>query len=143
MPRHPALERTLKTVNNNHNVNTGGEVMSRVGAQNPGVEIMPVIPEEAMVEISEEAEPLKVAPSPIMPSAAEIEEHRISHIPYRSWCRECVMGRGLGEKRGLHQGRDHGVAIVGIDYFYITTRGIEKRQEMTDAYPLDAEGRRT
>ena len=53
------------------------------------------------------------------------------------------MGRGLGEKRGRHQGRDYEVAIVGTDYFYITTRGIEKRQEMTDAYPLDAEGRRT
>ena len=143
MHRHPDFERTLKTVNNYPNVDIGGEVVSRVCATNPGIEIMPVIPEEDMVEISEEAEPLKVAPSPTMPSAAEIEEHRISHIPYRSWCRECVMGRGLGEKRGRHQGRDHGVAIVGIDYFYVTTRGIEKRQEMTDAYPLDAEGRRT
>ena len=43
----------------------------------------------------EEAEPFRKAMSPIMPPAAEVEEHRITHIPYRSWCKECNMGRGL------------------------------------------------
>ena len=32
----------------------------------------------------EEVEPLRKAPSPTMPSAADVEEHRISHVPYRS-----------------------------------------------------------
>ena len=117
--------------------------MSGVRASNPGREIMPTIPEEEVVEISDEAEPLKTAPSPTMPSAAEVEEHRISHIPFRSWCRECTMGRGLGEQRGRHQQREHKIAIVGVDYFYITTGGIQRRQEMAEEYPLNAEGRRT
>ncbi len=45
--------------------------------------------EGTMVEIngeSEEAEPLVVAPSPKMPDPATVEEHRITHIPFRCWC---------------------------------------------------------
>ena len=37
--------------------------------------------------------PIKMA-SPKLPSELEIEEHELSHVPYRSWCRHCVRGRG-------------------------------------------------
>ena len=46
--------------------------------------------------IEEECQPVKVSPSPMMPTAAEVEEHRISHIPFRNWCRECIEGKALG-----------------------------------------------
>ncbi len=68
-----------------------------------------------------DVEPLKHGSSPVMPSAAEVEEHRTSgHIPYRSWCSECAMGRGLGEQRGRHEGRPHAIPVIGMDYWYIT-----------------------
>ena len=76
--------------------------------------------ESELIEIDdrvEEAEPLKIAPSPKQPSAADIELHRITHWPYRSWCEECVKGRGLGEQRGTHAGRAHEVPIVGLGCF--------------------------
>ncbi len=44
-------------------------------------------------EPNDDVEPMKVAPSPQMPSAAEVEEHRVSHLPFRSWCRECMEGK--------------------------------------------------
>ena len=44
-------------------------------------------------EESQEVEPIATAPSPTAPSPAEIEEHRLTHIPFRNWCRECMMGR--------------------------------------------------
>jgi len=50
-------------------------------------------------EDSEEVQASKIAPNPSLPSAAEVEEHRISHLPFRSWCKECIIGRALGEKR--------------------------------------------
>ena len=84
----------------------------------------------------EEAEPLKVAPSPKQPSPADVELHRTTHWPYRSWCEECVKGRGLGEQRGTHAGRDHEVPIVGLDYFYMTEKGLENRSDL--AYANDA-----
>ena len=58
----------------------------------------------------EEAEPLRRPPVPKLPSAAEIEDHRRTHIPYRSWCRDCILGRALGEKRGVHAGRPCDIA---------------------------------
>ena len=65
-----------------------------------------------------------------MPDASEVEEHRKNHLPYRNWCTECVMGRGVVERRGAHTGRKHMIPRVGIDYFYITGGGIKRRREL-------------
>ena len=66
------------------------------------------------------------------------EDHRKSHLPYRSWRRECVMGRGLGEQRGAHEGREHTIPRVGVDYWYITLKGLNKRDELD--YEADTNG---
>ena len=29
-------------------------------------------------------------PSPYMPTISEIRQHKTTHVPYRSWCDECV-----------------------------------------------------
>ena len=36
--------------------------------------------------------PKRVA-DPKMPTQAEIDEHNLTHMPYRSWCIHCVRGR--------------------------------------------------
>ncbi len=75
--------------------------------------------------------PMRRAAIPIKPaSESEIEDHRKCHLPYRSWCRECVMGRGLGEQRGAHQGRAHEIPRVGVDYWFITSKGLTKKDEL-------------
>ena len=81
-------------------------------------------------ELEAEVEPLRIAPSPKLPSPADVEEHRLTHNPYRSWCKFCVMGRGLGEKRGAHTGRDHQIPRLGVDYWYITSDGMKRRAEL-------------
>ncbi len=86
----------------------------------------------------EEVRAMRQALIPNKPSASEIEEHRKCHTPYRSWCPWCVMGRGLGEQRGWHAGREHTIPRVGIDYWYITSKGVEKREELD--YKADGEG---
>ena len=86
----------------------------------------------------EEVRAMRQALIPNKPSASEIEEHRKCHTPYRSWCPWCVMGRGLGEQRGRHAGREHTIPRVGIDYWYITSKGVEKREELD--YKADGEG---
>ncbi len=40
------------------------------------------------------------------------------------------MGRGLGEQRGTHRGREHLIPRIGIDYWFITSKGIMKRDEL-------------
>ena len=95
-------------------------------------------PETVEIE-PEEPEPIVVAPSPELPSAADIEQHRVTHIPFRSWCRHCCMGRGTGEQRGRHQGRTHDIPIIGVDYWYMTSRGLDLRNEMPE-FPETASG---
>ena len=79
-----------------------------------------------------DVEQLKVAPDPGQPTWEEIEEHRLTHQPYRSWCKWCVMGRGVCF---LHRNLKSKSAIprIGIDYFYITQGGIRKRNELEHA----------
>ena len=103
----------------------------------PGVPCAPVVGEEVEAEVEGEefqcepceVEPLKIAPSPQKPSATDVEEHRVTHIPYRSWCRECVEGKALGEQRG--HAKDSGVrtvAVVGMDYFFTTAKGVHHKK---------------
>ena len=73
------------------------------------------------IEVHEEVADLKVARAPVKPPAAQVEEHDVTHIPFRSWCDCCVERRGLGEQRGRHVGRAHEIPRVGIDYWYITS----------------------
>ena len=87
-------------------------------------------------EAEEEAEPKRIAPSPVLPTAAEIEDHRISHFPYRNWCPHCVAGRALGERRGAgalgwQPGR-HVIPVIMMDYFYLTSGGLKVKKELSE-----------
>ena len=42
---------------------------------------------------SEEAAEPRVITKPCRPSAAEVEAHNVTHIPFRNWCEVCVRGR--------------------------------------------------
>ena len=44
-------------------------------------------------EAEEEAERSRGLRDPGKPSKSEIEEHELTHIPFRPWCRACVLGR--------------------------------------------------
>ena len=47
------------------------------------------------IEEDEDAQPMRTAPTPAMPTQADLDKHRDGgHIPYRSWCGKCVEGFG-------------------------------------------------
>ena len=58
--------------------------------------------EEARFEESEEAKTPKVKSHGYKPSPKEVEEHNVTHMPFRSWCPFCVKGKAKDEsqKRG-------------------------------------------
>ena len=92
--------------------------------------------EEIQIEAEEDVQSMKMAPSPDTPTAKMMEEHRCVHIPYRDWCKWCLMGRGRGMQ---HRAAEAGwTPVVGMDYFYITTRGVKIRAHLEQ--PQDAEG---
>ena len=80
-------------------------------------------------ELEEEIEPLKEVPSPSQPTKKQVEEHRTrGHLPYRSWCRWCNLGRGRSTQHHAKEGSV--VPIVGLDYFFMTEAGVQLREEM-------------
>ena len=71
----------------------------------------------------------KVLPDPGEPTAAEVEDHRAcGHLPYRSWCQECVEARGVGEP---HRSRadQRTVCVFAFDYLFIGKDGMPIRIE--------------
>ena len=62
----------------------------------PQDEDQPMIPDDvqASEEVGdEEAIPAKALPSPTQPTRKEIQEHVLTHLPPRSWCRHCLRER--------------------------------------------------
>lgn len=57
--------------------------------------------------------------APKMPTPDEIERHYVTHIPFRSWCPECVKGKA---KDYAHRRvEEHGeIPVVSTDYMFIT-----------------------
>ena len=65
----------------------------------------PVDPDGLGREVIDTVGTARVLAAPRTPTKAEREEHDVSHVLYRPWCRFCVMGRGLG-RRHLTQSGD-------------------------------------
>ena len=83
------------------------------------------------IEAAEEAEPQRVIPTPCMPSPSDVETHRGSHIPYASWCDECVEGRGreMGHHTCTSQVRT--VPTISFDYLFVNNKGISTREDIS------------
>ena len=66
------------------------------------------------VQMSEdEASRPKPWPAPTFPTAAEIEKHSLTHLPCRSWCRFCVMGRRPNAAHRAQHGRERSPPCLG------------------------------
>ena len=55
-------------------------------------------PGEANEGEEEEARAVNAPPIPCTPSLKEVLEHRLTHLPYRSWCPHCVRGKGRNDR---------------------------------------------
>ena len=93
----------------------------------------PAYDEELELSDEEEAEngnrKTKRMLDPMLPSAAEVKEHQLTHLPYRNWCPHCVRGRG---KEMNHEQKkadeDQGIPEYHMDYCF---PGDENGQRMT------------
>lgn len=59
---------------------------------------------------------------PRLPTAAEVEGHEFTHIPYHNWCAFCVTGKG---KAACHRKRERkdGMPEIHMDYSFLSTEG--------------------
>ena len=77
----------------------------------------PAVPEDV-----EESEPVKKLVAPTAPTATDREEHTASgHAVFRTWCRECCIGRGRTHQH-REGGRETTIPAIAIDHGYLNER---------------------
>ena len=77
--------------------------------------------EEEADELEETEEALVAKPlrSPTAPTTAERAAHASTHLPYRSWCEECVAGRRDNPPHRAIECAENSVPEVMMDYCYL------------------------
>ena len=88
------------------------------------------------VEVHDSA-PIAVASSPKEPTQQERDEHEATHLPYRSWCKHCVRGRGRSEAhKQLQADTSHTVPHVSMDtvLWVKTNPNVWKRPTFVEVY---------
>ena len=64
-----------------------------------------------------EAQPARPGHVPVLPSGAEVEQHELTHLPFRNWCRHCV--RAKSEESPHHEASPGGVSKFATDYMFM------------------------
>jgi len=82
--------------------------------------------DEEEEEEVEEARPIVKVRDPGCPTEAEREAHEFNHLPFRSWCGECVKGRLDNPPHYKLPPADRGVPEVMMDYGFANKKGDSK-----------------
>ena len=97
-------------------------------AQGPEVHV-PVEEGVEECEVQTEAQRPNALRDPGTPTAQEVAEHCVTHMPYRSWCPSCVAGKA--RDRGHYRQPDSSakqVPEIVFDYCFLGTEGEEGTQ---------------
>ena len=68
-----------------------------------------------------EAQPARHGIVPVLPSEAEVKQHESTHLPFRSWCRHCVLAKG--KESPHHESSPGGVSNFATDYMFMGEDG--------------------
>ena len=71
------------------------------------------------VEATEEGIEAKLMSKPIEPTQEEIDKHMATHIPFRSWCPHCVMGKAKNNKPQKRKESSSEVPVISKDYMFM------------------------
>ena len=82
-------------------------------------------------EVQEEAEVQRPVTDPGQPTQAMIDEHDLTHSPFRPWCEACVRGRAADAPSRKVKGgfAEHVLPRVRMDYCFLTEEVEEKEGE--------------
>ena len=83
--------------------------------------------------VAEESVLRRALPSPYMPTISEIRHHKTTHLPYRSWCDECVeaFAREWPHLRGDGPS-NRTIAVIWFDYAHLAEKGLCQAADSTE-----------
>ena len=93
-----------------------GEAVEGGSVRDEAVSAAPLPPED-----DEEGQPAQPLARPDRPTPEMVAAHEVSHLPYRSWCRACVAGRGRAFQHKAST-QESTVPIVSMDYLCFNER---------------------
>ena len=70
----------------------------------------------------EEGRGPNAASIPVGPTKEEMDEHMLTHIPYRQWCQHCVSGKAKGNPHQKSRGYVREMPTIVLDYMYMRER---------------------
>ena len=82
---------------------------------------------------AEDVQPIRTLKTLELPLREAVEEHRVNHCPYRSWCDECV--EGAGREDGHSNVESHSIAMISIDFLFITRKRFSRRMRRDGTIP--------
>ena len=71
------------------------------------------------------ARPPRRMQDPQAPSAAEVEQHWLTHLPYRSWCAVCTKAKGKSLPHFRQNEKDRANPEIHVDYCFMGERESE------------------
>ena len=82
----------------------------------------------------EEADPsqnpeVKVKRGAEQPTAQEIAEHMVCHVPFRAWCPHCVSGKAKCNPHFKRFQPETGTPTISMDYMYMRSDPKKGRAE--------------
>ena len=79
---------------------------------------------------SEEGEKAKLKTIGKPPSQRELDEHMATHIPFRTWCKHCISGRGQSDhhRKQLDKG-DQEIPTISIDYAFMNSKEADEASQ--------------
>ena len=75
----------------------------------------------------EECHKAKAIRQPQEPTRQEIEEHELTHVPFREWCFHCCKGKTRNNphkvnKNKMMEDEEHAVTTISMDYMYMNEK---------------------
>ncbi|CAE6933232.1 RE2 [Symbiodinium sp. CCMP2592] len=117
-PGSPTRKAEEKPRSNSGKNRSGSLYVGEAGSADPPREEAASASSQPQVDEGQSAQPLA---RPDRPTPEMIAAHEVSHVPYRSWCRACVAGRGRAYQHKA-SGQESTVPVISMDYLYFNER---------------------
>ena len=121
----------------------GGEVTPRgqeeAGSSDPGEQGVHCSPNGDQPDDPQEHDPpaarrARGLPDPGKPTPQQIAEHELTHLPFRSWCPDCVRGKAQANPHLRREDRrvDQSIPTISFDYGFASESSKRRQEERKD-----------
>ena len=73
----------------------------------------------------------RIPPDPGQPTQKQLEDHRVDHLPFRSWCPGCVAGRATGEQH-IARTDPKQVSTFPMDHLHCTKSRVVSKEALKE-----------